>query len=177
MKKFITLLVLITMSAAVFAQSAQLADFSEIAQVQSSGDVVLDAFSVPINGQNTYFLCVGTLGIGDDVVQVMFDPVYKLFIPLGTTLAEAMDTLEQMKDMYQEPEGTRFEMTGCFAPIIPDDTRETVTITKRKNLLTNILEFALEREGYTRATYVYRSHFASIVSSVKFYKKLHPGEQ
>ena len=177
MKKFITFLILITLASGVFAQSVQITDFSEIAQVQSNGDIILDAFSVPVNGQKTYFLCVGTLGIGDDVVQVYFDPVYKLFIPLGTTLSEALETLDQMKDLYKEPEGSRFEMTGCFAPLIPDDTIETVIVTKRKLLLTNKLEFALERQGYTRATYVNRSDFSSIVSSVKLYQKLHPREQ
>ena len=177
MKKFITLLVFITLSAGMFAQSAQLANFSEIAQVENDGDTVLDVFSVPINGEKTYFLCVGTLGIGDDIIQIDFDPLFKLFIPLGSTLSEAVETLDKIKDMYKEPVDTRFELTGCFAPAIPNAERETVIVTKRKLLLTNKLEFALEREGYTRATYVNKSDFSSIVGSVKFYQKLHPKEQ
>ena len=154
---------------------AQLTELKEIASIESN-DGMLDVFSVPINGERTYFLNVGTLGIGDEIVQINFDPLFKLFIPLGSNLTEAIETLGKLKDMYKEPAGTKTQMEACFAAAVPNDKLETITITRRKVLLSNMLEFAVEREGYIRATHVTKSDLSGILSSVKFYAKLHKKE-
>jgi hypothetical protein len=116
------------------------------------------------------------LGIGDEIVQINFDPLFKLFIPLGSNLTEAIETLGKLKDMYKEPAGTKTQMEACFAAAVPNDKLETITITRRKFLLSNMLEFAVEREGYIRATHVTKSALSGILSSVKFYAKLHKKE-
>ena len=175
MKRILTLIVFATLSAGLFAQSAQLTELKEIASIESN-DGMLDVFSVPINGERTYFLNVGTLGIGDEIVQINFDPLFKLFIPLGSNLTKAIETLGKLKDMYKEPAGTKTQMEACFAAAVPNDKLETITITRRKVLLSNMLEFAVEREGYIRATYVTKSDLSGILSSVKIYAKLHKKE-
>lgn len=67
-------------------------------------------------------------------------------------------------------------MSICRAAAFPTDERETVTITTRKVMLSRKLEFSLQREDYIRATYISKSDFASLVGSLKFYRKLHPKE-
>ena len=59
----------------------------------------------------------------------------------------------------------------------PDKDRETVVVTHRKPLLQHLIEFAIHRNGYIRATYISKSEFGSLVSGVKFYRKLHPKEK
>ena len=120
---------------------------------------------------------MGTLGIGDEVFQVHFDPLFKLFIHLGGTLSEALETLRLMQAHFKEPKGTVLDLNGSFSPAFPREDRvETVTVTSRKGLLSRYLEFSLEREGYIRATYVYKSDLNAIVSGAKFYRRLHPKE-
>ena len=51
---------------------------------------------------------------------------------------------------------------------------ETVKISFRRPLLTKLLEFSLEREGYVRSAHIGKSDFVSLVRGVKFYRKLHP---
>ena len=36
-----------------------------------------------------YYLEVGNMGVGGEVIQINFDPVFVLFIPLGSTIEEA----------------------------------------------------------------------------------------
>ena len=51
---------------------------------------------------------------------------------------------------------------------------ETVKISFRRPLLSKLLEFSLEREGYIRSAHIGKSDFGSLVRGVKFYHKLHP---
>ena len=51
-----------------------------------------------------------------------------------------------------------------------------MTVTHRKPLLTRQLEFSLQREGYIRATYVDKADMGSLITSVRFYRKIHPRE-
>lgn len=71
---------------------------------------MLEVFRMEDNG--TYYLSLGHLGIGNDIIQVQVDPLSELFIPLGGTLAEASETLNQMKDLYKREPGETIEMQG-----------------------------------------------------------------
>lgn len=131
---------------------------------------------MPIDGENHYYLSVGHLGIGDDIIQFNIDPIFELFIPLGDTVAEAMDYLKELQSLLKGPKGKSMEIEGCLAAAFPNDKLEKVTVTYQKVLLTNLLEFKVEREGYTRATHIPKSQFNSLIRSLKFYRKLHPKE-
>ena len=137
---------------------------------------ILEVFSQPAGEGKQYFLSVGHLGFGDEVVQVLFDPLFELFIPLGGSLDEALASLQELQGLYNEPVGTGFEKQGCLAFGVPNDNLETVRVTYMKSLLSRLLEFTIEREGYIRSAHVQRSDFNAIVRGVKFYQKIHPNE-
>lgn len=143
----------------------------------NDGQADYEVISLPENGQDHFFLSVGTLGIGDDIIQFDFDPVSVLFIPLGDTLADAQAKLEEIQALGKKPVGESIEIPGCLAVAYPNDQRENVIITHVKPLLQHQFEFKIRRESHIRATYVARSDFGSIVSGVKFYRKIHPKEQ
>ena len=176
MKKIVSIIILLMLNAPVFAQNARIPQIYEIAQIEKDGDLALQVFSIPKDGQQCYYLDAGTLGIGDKVIQIQIDPLYRLFIPLGETLTEALETLGRLQDLYKEPVGTVTEISGCFAPAFPNESRETVTITSRKLLLSRMLEFSIERDGYIRATHITKSDLGSLITTVKLYRKIHPKE-
>ena len=134
----------------------------------------LELFSMEQDEGVAYYLSVGYLGMGDDFIQVYVDPFHELFIPLGSTLDEAETVLQQIKDFYKQPKGATMEIMGCFNKFIPDDDLETVTLTRNRVLLSNQIRFSIEREDKLRATFVERSSFNSLMSSLKFYRKMHP---
>ncbi len=57
-----------------------------------------------------------------------------------------------------------------------EENLEKVTVTYERVLLTNLLAFSVERQGYIRATHIPKNQFNSLVKSLKFYRKLHPNE-
>ena len=79
-------------------------------------------------------------------------------------------------DFSIETKGTSIQMEGCFAAAFPNDHLETVTITRPNVVLGKKLMFSLERDGYIRATHVSNMNLSGIISSVKFYRKIHPKE-
>lgn len=158
------------------AQEKKLPMILDIASVEQNDETVLDLFNMPDETGNHYFLCVGTLGFGDDVVQVLFDPVFRLFLPLGSTLDEVSEAIGTLQNLFKEEKNTAIEMPGCLAFGFPNEQLETVTITYRRPILTRYLEFSLQREGYLRATHITRSDFNALASSLKFYRALHKNE-
>ena len=137
---------------------------------------IMEVFNCPREGQNHYYLSVGHLGVGDEIIQVNVDPLFELFIPLGDTLEEAQETLKKLQDLCKASPGTTIEMPGNLAFGFPDDKLETVTVTSRKVLFGRQLEFSVERDGYTRATYREKSEINTMASGVKFHRKLHKNE-
>jgi hypothetical protein len=152
----------------------------EIAEVEESeGNHIcteLEVFYMADESPRTYYLSAGNLGIGNDIVQIKFDPVYELFIPLGSNLDEAIAKLQEIKDFYKEPRLAKMEISGCLAPLYPNDNYEPVTLTRRNLIMTKLAEFSVPRDGMVRATYISRANIGSLLSGVKFYKKLHPKE-
>ena len=179
LRKIVFVLLLTAMPVLASAQKlSKIPQRNEIVRIESGEDPdaeALEVFDSPVKGESRYYLSVGHLGFGDEVVQVLFDPIFELFIPLGSNLTEALETLNKLKDLYKEEPGTGIEIQGCLAFGFPKDEKmETVTVTYRKLLLSRLLEFSVQREGYIRSAHVQKSDFGSLVSSVKLHHKLFP---
>lgn len=179
MKRVICFITVLFMTLAAFAQGSVLKQTLDIAEVEiNDGQVTVSVFNMPDEGQNHYYLCVGTLGVGDDFFQLKIDPLYQLFIPLGDTLEEAQARLEEMKALAKEPAGTEIETVGVLALANPSTgTPEPVYLTSRRFLTQKLVEFSVKRNGYVRATHIGRAEIASLSSSVKIYRKIHKKEK
>lgn len=178
MKKILCIFALMSCVVSASAQISKIPQRNELAQVEiNDGTLTLEVFNSPKDGVNNYYLSVGHLGIGDDIVQVQIDPVSELFIPLGHTLAESVRTLEELKALYKEAPGSSIEVDGNLAVGFPKENLEKVTVTHRKVMLSHMLEFSVARGQYIRATHISKSDFGSIVSSVKMYRRIHPKEK
>lgn len=134
----------------------------------------MEVFRMGVDG--SYWLSVGHLGVGIDIVQIQFDPVYELFIPLGDTLDEALKTVSDLQAFYKKPRLSAMEIQGCLAAIAPNDNLEPVTVTSRRYLTSKVLSFSVTRDELIRATYISKADFGSLVFSLKMYKKIHPKE-
>ena len=174
-------LVILLAAIPVFASAQKLSKIpqrNEIVLIESGEDSdaeALEVFDSPVDGVSHYYLSVGHLGFGDEVIQVLFDPIFELFIPLGNNLGDALETLKKLQALYKSEPGTSMEIEGCLAFGFPKDEKlETVTVTYRKVLLSRMLEFSVQREGYIRSAHVQKSDFGSLVSSVKLHHKMFP---
>lgn len=126
------------------------------------------------NGQKQYYLCLGRIYHGDDIVQVGIDPVSEMFVYLGGTMDEAIATMESMLPWFELPNGSVNEVEGIITVIQPSGKNGILKVKSLKPLLTRNLEFYEERDGYIIAASISRSAFKNLVSGVKFYRKLHP---
>ena len=185
MKKYILILSLLALSLAALAQETKLPQRLELVTVDLqvgdddsflSAEENLEVFNMPVEGVNHYYLSVGHLGIGDDIIQFDIDPIFELFIPIGDTVADALAFLQELQSLYKGPNGVSMEIEGCLAAAFPNDEFEKVTVTYQKVLLTNLLAFSVQRKSLIRATHIPKSQFNSLVSSLKIYRKLHPKE-
>ncbi len=175
MKKVLFILSLLLMPFMASAQNTILSQVDEIAQVEDGdGNTVLNVINLPENGQNHYWLSVGNLGVGNKIVQIQIDPAFELFLPLGDNLTDAVDAVEELFKQSKEPRGTTVKRQGCLVFAVPSqDKLEEVTVTSRKVLFSRDLEFMLERDGYTRITYVSKSHLSTLNKGMKFYARFH----
>ena len=175
MKKLLLGLIALTvLPATLLGQNMSNLHMEEIAEVDN-GESTLYVIFKPTDGQNCYYLNLGALGSGDKVIQMVLNPVYQLFIPLGATLDETIDTLEDLKEFYQEEVGTSKEMDAYYG-LIPDNSRQEVTVSVYKSFLCRKLMFALQRDGYIDATYLSKSDLSSLLRGVKWHKKLYPNK-
>lgn len=177
MKKVAILIAALLCTAGLFAQNGKLPIVKEIVSLENenTGQTV-DVVNIPVDGQNRYYLHVGNMGIGDKIVQVELDPVYRLYIPLGNNITDAVATMEDLKTLYNEPKGTMREIQGSFKPFFPTVETETVQVYKFKLLFENKLQFVIERDGFSRVAYLTKSDFNSLLSGLKFHGKLYPSE-
>lgn len=176
MKKVFSIIIALFVTVAAYGQSNLLRQRMEIAEIDvNDGEVTLEVFQMADNGQ--YYLSVGNLGVGDDIIQIQIDPIFELFIPLGGTLAEAIQVLEGLKDFYKESPGTAMEIDGCLSLANPSESMEPVTVTSRRFIISRLLEFSVKRDEFIRATHIPRSDFNSLVTTVKLYQKIHPNEK
>ena len=183
MKRIITMLALVCVAALAFAQNSSiLRPRMEIAELETEVadmfDTRLEVFYMDDESPRMYYLSLGRLGMGTGILQIDFDPLFELFVPLGGTLEEAIARMEEIKGYYALPKLSTAELSGSFALAYPNDTLVTVTVTRRQLLFSRLLEFSIPTgtEGIVRATHISKSDFSSLLSSVKFYKKIHPNE-
>ena len=182
MKRIVTTLALICVTVISFAQASSiLRPRVEIAECSSEEhSTSLEVFYMNDESPRTYYLSLGNLGIGGDIVQLEFDPVFELFIPLGGSVEEAIARMEEIKALYKMPRLSQTEIKASFAALYPTDKSYTVTVTSRRFLFSKVLEFSIPVEGndpLVRATHIYRSDFNSLLSSLKIYKRLHPRQE
>ena len=176
MKKIISIIAALFVTVSAFGQSNILRQRLEVAEVEvNDGEVELEVFRMQDNGQ--YYLSVGTMGIGNDIIQIQFDPLTTLFIPLGETLEDAINKLDQIRDYYKQGAGKTWDVEGCLSIGNPTDNLETIKITGRQLLFSKLLEFSVQRDDLIRATHIARSDFNSLVSTVKLYQKIHSNEK
>ena len=173
MKKILCIAIMLVIATSAFAQLRLRLPLSTV-KIGGS-DVAIEVLKMDDNGK--YYLSVGKLGIGDDIVQFRIDPISELFIPLGSTLAEAREKLEAIQEAYDQDPDESSETKGCLCVLYPDDEFETVCLTPRKVLFGKVLEFSVQRGELVRATHIARSNFNSLVGSFKIYCKIHPKEQ
>ena len=178
MKRIASLFVALICTAGLFAQSSKLPVVKEIVSIvnENTGQTV-EIVNIPVDGINRYYLHVGNMGIGDKVVQIDLDPVYRLYIPLGNNITEAVAAMNELKTLYKEPKGTMREIQGSFKPFFPKEETETVQVYRHQPLLTNQLQFVIERDGYERVAYLDKSDFNSLLSGLKTYGRLHRKER
>jgi hypothetical protein len=178
MKRLFITLLLACAAVVAFAQNPILRQRMEIAEIETGEDNIhLQVFYMDDESPRVYYLSLGDLGIGGDIVQVHFDPVYELFIPLGNTLDEAIDKMKDIQDYYKQPRLWSTEITGNFAVAYPSQDPITVTVTSRRLLTTRLLEFSIPADDLVRATHISRSDFTSMLNAVKLYRKIHPNEK
>ena len=99
MKRFLATLLLASAAAVAFAQNSLIRPRMEIAESEENG-ISLEVFYMDDESPRVYYLSLGHLGVGSDIVQIQFDPLYELFIPLGNTLEESIGKMEEIKEYY-----------------------------------------------------------------------------
>lgn len=177
--RFLVVLLVAVMPVLAFAQNnnsllRQRLEIVELENEDAGGAWHTEVEVFSIADTPGYWLSLGNLGIGSDIVQLQFDPVFELFIPLGNTLAEAQEKMQEIKDFFNSARKSTMEIEGCLTAILPDEGKlEPVKVTARRFLTSRLLEFSVERESLVRATYISKSEFGSLLSGVKFYRKLH----
>lgn len=180
MKKFLTILALAavctTASAQVLEKASQRLELTTL-ETELGGFETASLEVFKMNDTGTYWLSVGHLGIGTDLLQLQFDPVYELFIPLGDSLEEAVEKMNELKAFYKKPRLSEMQIDGCLAALYPGENFEPVTVTSRRLLATKILSFSVKRDDLVRATYITKADFGSLVLGLKSYKALHPKEK
>ena len=186
MKKFFLIIALLVWSVAAFAQIGKIPQRLELVtvdlEVGNEGSLLstqenLEVFNMPVDGVNHYWLSVGHLGLGDDIIQFNIDPVSNLFIPLGGTLEEAQAKMEEIRGVANMAAGDGIETVGILAVGNPSTgEEEPVYLTARRFLFQKNVTFTVKRNGYVRSTDLARSDLGTMVSGIKFYRKIHPNE-
>ena len=114
MKRLLITIALAFVAVAAFSQNKLLRPRIEIAQLEN--DVTIDAIEMEVFYMNDedprmYYLSLGHIGIGTDIVQVDFDPLFELFVPLGGTIKEAIAKMEEIKTWFKEDRLSERELT------------------------------------------------------------------
>lgn len=182
MKRLLLTIALVFVAVTAFSQNKLLRPRIEIAELEN--DVTVDAIEMEVfymddESPRMYYLSLGHIGIGTDIVQVDFDPVFELFVPLEGTIQEAIAKMEEIKTWFKEERLTEHELSGFFSLAYPGGDPVSIKVTSRRLLASKILEFSLPTgtDGIVRATHIGKAEFGSLLSSVKIYKRLHPKQQ
>lgn len=177
MKKIASVILALVCTMGLFAQTDKIPTIKEIVSIDNdNSSQMVQIVNIPVDGINHYWLHVGSMGIGNKIVQIELDPVDQLFIPLGDNITDAVAYMEELKTLFKEPKGTMREIQGSFKPFFPGENLETIQVYKYKPLLTNQLQFVIERDGYERVAYLSKSDFTALLNGLKFHGKLYPSE-
>ena len=177
MKRIASLIVAVICTTGLFAQTNKIPTIKEIVSIENENTTqAVQIVNIPVDGINHYWLHVGSMGIGNKVIQVELDPFDQLFIPLGDNITDAVAFMEDLKTLFKEPKGTMRVIQGSFKPFFPGENLETIQVYKHKPLLTNQLQFVIERDGYERVAYLSKSDFNALLKGLKFHGKLNPSE-
>lgn len=179
MKRLIVIAALLSMTVLSFAQKLDISmrPRMEIAEVENEKtNEEFEVFYMNDENPRVYYLSVGHLGVGNDIVQLQFDPIYELFIPLGENLSDAIAKMEEMKKWYKNMDMEPVEIQGCLSAAYPTDEMITVTVRPRKFMLSNMLQFSIPTAGgdLIRAAYLTKGEFSGLLTGLKIHKKLHP---
>ena len=177
MKRILIALLVAMMPVLASAQVLQKAAQRMEIMTLESGDDNFTATEYEVfqmNDDGSYWLSVGHLGIGGDLVQLQFDPVYELFIPLGDTIDGAIEKMKDLRDFAKKPRLSTMEVQGCLAVAYPSENTEPVTLTARRLLGSRLVEFSVKRDDFVRATYLSKSDLGTLLTGLKVHKKLHP---
>ena len=145
-------------------------------EVNGTFNTELEVFYMNDENPRMYYASLGNLGIGGNIVQLEFDPIFELFIPLGGTLEEAVAKLEEIKGFFKMPKQSSTELSGHFSVAYPTGDPVTVTVTRRQGI-SKLLEFSIPvsgSENLIRATYLSKSDIGGLLTSLKIYRKMHP---
>ncbi|MBO5633986.1 MAG: hypothetical protein J5907_01040 [Bacteroidales bacterium] len=145
-------------------------------EVNGTFNTELEVFYMNDENPRMYYASLGNLGIGGNIVQLEFDPIFELFIPLGGTLEEAVAKLEEIKGFFKMPKKSSTELSGHFSVAYPTGDPVTVTVTRRQGI-SKLLEFSIPvsgSENLIRATYLSKSDIGGLLTSLKIYRKMHP---
>ena len=95
MKKFLVALAFASVAILSFGQNKSIIR-PRMEIVKTETEVIgtfnteLEVFYMNDENPRMYYASLGNLGIGGNIVQLEFDPIFELFIPLGGTLEEAV---------------------------------------------------------------------------------------
>ena len=145
-------------------------------EVNGTFNTELEVFYMNDENPRMYYASLGNLGIGGNIVQLEFEPIFELFIPLGGTLEEAVAKLEEIKGFFKMPKKSSTELSGHFSVAYPTGDPVTVTVTRRQGI-SKLLEFSIPvsgSENLIRATYLSKSDIGGLLTSLKIYRKMHP---
>lgn len=179
MKRIITAIAaaaLLFASFPAFAQLDKLAARESVVEIETENNI-FEIFTMELEGQNHYYLSLGKTGLGNHFIQVNIDPVSEMFVLLGDTLDEAIESLETFKSWSKEPKGKVGEVQGCIAIIQPSVETETLNVVADKFFLTRYLEFSVERDGILVASNIHKEDIGSLLVSLKLERKLRPGKK
>ncbi len=181
MKKFLVALAFASVAILSFGQNKSIIR-PRMEIVKTETEVIgtfnteLEVFYMNDENPRMYYASLGNLGIGGNIVQLEFDPIFELFIPLGGTLEEAVAKLEEIKGFFKMPKKSSTELSGHFSVAYPTGDPVTVTVTRRQGI-SKLLEFSIPvsgSENLIRATYLSKSDIGGLLTSLKIYRKMHP---
>ena len=146
MKKFLVALAFASVAILSFGQNKSIIR-PRMEIVKTETEVIgtfnteLEVFYMNDENPRMYYASLGNLGIGGNIVQLEFDPIFELFIPLGGTLEEAVAKLEEIKGFFKMPKKSSTELSGHFSVAYPTGDPVTVTVTRRQGI-SKLLEFS-----------------------------------
>ena len=118
------------------------------------------------------------LGPADRIVEtfIAFEQVTETILFLGKTSDEAMESLEKLLAMYNEPYDTEIEYPIRFsvAGIIDASFYTAQCIVTKRLIGGKRLSFFYNNGQYTTETYLQKATVKSMIWSFKLHRKLHP---